>query len=403
MANVDNRVWLGLNPEAAALPASPFDKPLGNPFKAEAQDQKQLLLGGNPPVPTTPMPVNPAANQRVSLNLSSGPTWAAPPEMASDIEAALGQRKEQFQGLQDMRQQQLAQQQQQLEAMQAKGFQTDYSPIAGLIDQWTGSNLAAQYQRPESPEERAAKEQQMRNAMMQGQIGMSQADLDFSQAELESALGKEDRAMKSAEAKFNRMIEGDKLKLDKIRTMAAAANSGKGLDQKAIYDIRKGVSETGGAKMVSGINMLGALDEYEKVVRENGGINATGPAAAKIESAYNNLALKYKNAAELGALAGPDLALIESNIQRAGGLSSWLKSSSIGGSEGVYATIAQAREGAHRDYALSMEQLRNNFAGIDAATPVLDGYDKQFNRLTKKSVSSSRAAKIAQLRKLRGE
>lgn len=95
-------------------------------------------------------------------------------------------------------------------------------------------------------------------------------------------------------------------------------------------------------KSVAGLNELrNGLDAYEKVLKEQKGPNviAMGANRAALQGAYTSLQMGLKNAFELGALAGPDLTLLEGMLAdptsfKAQGL----------GSKGLAEQIAQARE-----------------------------------------------------------
>lgn len=66
---------------------------------------------------------------------------------------------------------------------------------------------------------------------------------------------------------------------------------------------------------VDGIdNLLATLDVLEQAVKEHGTPVLPGKARADLKSAYTNAQIQYKEAARLGALAGPDLALVQSAL-----------------------------------------------------------------------------------------
>lgn len=67
------------------------------------------------------------------------------------------------------------------------------------------------------------------------------------------------------------------------------------------------------SKGMSGINELtGALDNYERELKAAGGPDAmaTGAKRAKLQAAFTAVQMGLKNAMELGALAGPDVAIL---------------------------------------------------------------------------------------------
>lgn len=58
-----------------------------------------------------------------------------------------------------------------------------------------------------------------------------------------------------------------------------------------------------------------ALKTYRDMVAQQGDLVTGGVEKAKIEAAYNNLKIQFKNAAELGAITAPDVPLIEGAIK----------------------------------------------------------------------------------------
>lgn len=70
-------------------------------------------------------------------------------------------------------------------------------------------------------------------------------------------------------------------------------------------------------KSIAGLNELeNGLASYDRTLKENGGVNpvAAGKTRANLQSAYTSLQMGLKNAFELGALAGPDLAILQGMI-----------------------------------------------------------------------------------------
>ena len=70
-------------------------------------------------------------------------------------------------------------------------------------------------------------------------------------------------------------------------------------------------------KSLAGLNELSnGLDSYSEALKSNGGVNplAIGKQRAGLQSAFTALQMGMKNAFELGALAGPDIALLNGMI-----------------------------------------------------------------------------------------
>lgn len=106
----------------------------------------------------------------------------------------------------------------------------------------------------------------------------------------------------------------NKIGLDNLIAEAAANDRKNGiLDEKDIKAIDnspqgKKVQTAGGLKL--------KLSSYQDLVKQYG-FEISGPEKSVLENAYTELQLAYKEAANLGVLNGPDLALVESAIKSA--------------------------------------------------------------------------------------
>jgi hypothetical protein len=95
-------------------------------------------------------------------------------------------------------------------------------------------------------------------------------------------------------------------------------------------------------KSVAGLNELtNGLSSYEKTLKDEGGIGplSTGEKRAKLQASYTSLQMGLKNAFELGALAGPDLGLLQGML-----IDPTSPRAVLVGDKGVAAQIAKARE-----------------------------------------------------------
>lgn len=121
------------------------------------------------------------------------------------------------------------------------------------------------------------------------------------------------------------------------------------------------------SKAMTGVNELrAALATYERVLTEQGGpsVTATGEKRASLNAAYTALKMGLKNAYELGALTGPDVAVLEGAL---------VSPTSVGtlpiGNDGIKAQISQAYEYLkNREGALEKTYGRPNPAKKDQTT-----------------------------------
>lgn len=109
-----------------------------------------------------------------------------------------------------------------------------------------------------------------------------------------------------------------------------------------------------GKKLTTLSNMYQLSQTYKNLV-DTYGFKASGPEKALIDRAYADLKIAYKSAAELGALTGPDVALLEEAIKpSAGGAIKFLDYKLSGGRGGVTDAIesglVRAREEALKNY-----------------------------------------------------
>jgi hypothetical protein len=118
-----------------------------------------------------------------------------------------------------------------------------------------------------------------------------------------------------------------------------------------------------------------ALNNYEQMVRKYGSGKISGVGKSRLESAYSDLAIKYKEAAKLGALTGPDIGLVHQGIAPAAGFASLVGGTFKGGQEGILNQIADLRAKTSVEAKGRLDSLRTTFP---------DGVDPQMNSLKKR-------------------
>lgn len=151
-----NAAALGMNPEDYALMQQQTQGPMlasnDAPATQEAINAQSMSADQAPQAPAPQAP--PPMQMPPQVVQAQAPEGLTAPDFSGQKSNLADMRK----GLQDY----LAQKQ-----------QVDLSPLAGLVDSWTGSKFAPNYKAPESPEERAAVAQKMRNMIQQGETGLS--------------------------------------------------------------------------------------------------------------------------------------------------------------------------------------------------------------------------------------
>lgn len=129
--------------------------------------------------------------------------------------------------------------------------------------------------------------------------------------------------------------------------------------QSALTDSQqKAVEASREAKAIEAGNDLKAkLKNYRDLVSVYG-FEAVGKASAEIDSAYSQLKIAYKEAANLGALTGPDVTIIEEAIKPATDVFNLPGYFARGGKEGVLASIDQVDNSVDALLVRNRQQLK---------------------------------------------
>lgn len=129
---------------------------------------------------------------------------ASPEELQNQIDASLQQdftnQRNTVADLNNQRMAQLSQPQ-----------QVDLSPIAGLIDQWTGSQLLRSYKAPDTPAERAQIAAKLQDQIMIAQQGLSKEQRQYLKDQLENKVAQAAGAEKAQWQQKNYDMEQQKL------------------------------------------------------------------------------------------------------------------------------------------------------------------------------------------------
>lgn len=152
----------------------------------------------------------------------------------------------------------------------------------------------------------------MKNALLNGapQSVVQEIAASKNVAELQSAGGKYLTDSLAAS-----QLQTQRLQQIQIQQEIAAAND---VDSGILddQDIKNIDNSPQGKKINALVNFKSKLNRYQQLVEEYG-TEAFGKDKQALDSAYTEVQLEYKNVAELGVLAGPDMELIESAIKDA--------------------------------------------------------------------------------------
>lgn len=244
--------------------------------------------------------------------------------------------------------------------------QMDISPLLALSDAWTGHNISKGYKGPQSQEEKLAIVQQLKNGILKAQQGLSDDEINMLKTKYAAM---QDEKWKKANFGL------EKEKLDILKNKAGKPGTLSKADQADRQNLIKTKQAENTERIV---NLLDAAKNYESLL-DKYGYQITGANRTQLESAYKDLSIKYKEAAKLGALTGPDMNLIEGVINPTTGVMASITGNTIrGGKEGAQKALGQLRENLKNDASLNMQTLRYAFPG-EATKSLLDGYQRRLN------------------------
>ena len=136
-------------------------------------------------------------------------------------------------------------------------------------------------------------------------------------------------------------------------------------------------------KIQAQINLKNAIDEYQTLLEEKG-YQFKGEDADKLESTYADLKIKYKEAANLGALTGPDVGLLMEAIKPSTGIRGGARE--IGSNIGLSGGVSGAQQGIDQikkllaaDYGVAIDALESAYG----KSPVKDQYRQKFTATKK--------------------
>lgn len=167
-------------------------------------------------------------------------------------------------------------------------------------------------------------------------------------------------------AEINRSLPTDKqLKLGATQADAVAAGYTPGaepqVEQRLSDKQRKEISVSPEKKALdSGRELTEALKRYRDLVSKYG-FEAYGANKTALESAYADLKIKYKEAAGLGALTGPDISILEEAIKPATGRAGLSAKLFAGGNQGIIKGIDDTLRAVQRGMITKYDELTTRF------------------------------------------
>lgn len=151
-----------------------------------------------------------------------------------------------------------------------------------------------------------------------------------------------------------------------------------------------------GKKLVSLSSLYNKSNDYKKLVDQYG-FKASGPEKAMIDRAYADLQIAYKEAANLGALTGPDVGLIQNAIKPSSGAANYLDYRLSGGKAGVSGAIDTGISKARGEALSNYKQLisRNpSYAGSEYVQSLVAPFARDYS--TYRDINEAKEGDIIQ-------
>jgi hypothetical protein len=281
---------------------------------------------------------------------------------------------------------------QQLDPLQ----QVNIQPLMAATDSWFGGNMSQGYKAPQAAEKKEHEIQRLKNAISQQEGGLIDDRFNVTRLMMEERRAQEKNMYNEQQADIDRALKREMLKEKLMANADLAANKNASKVAKGADDKEQKILKTKQAQTIEAqINLKKAIDQYEGLVDKHG-INLAGANKDAMNSAYADLKIKYKEAAKLGALTGPDVGIIVDAIAPATGVAgagriAAHKMGFGGGTEGLKKGIGQIKQNLESDYKTNQSALE---AGYGANSSVLQGYRANFYGRPQASTSSEKMVKI---------
>lgn len=213
-----------------------------------------------------------------------------------------------------------------------------------------------------------------------------------------------DREME--ERKFD--LDMEKFYLDRAKTNADIANINSQMSARerdyysgALSDTEIRAIDTSpqGKKLQAAASLFDKYNKYNTLVKEYG-FEVSGQTKAMLDQAYADLKIAYKEAANLGALTGPDVTLIEEAIKPAsGGLRKGAIFALSGGKSGLSGTLERSTANLKENAIVSYKQLvsRNpKYEESDYVKTLIAPFSTPYNDYTPEQLKSLKKGEIVE-------
>lgn len=242
--------------------------------------------------------------------------------------------------------------------LQGQEVQTNLSPLVALTDSWTGSKLLPGYQVPESGAQKMDKVAALKQAINKEKGTMSAEEINLLKAKINAM---------TTQSIFGQKQAGAATEKDDKEAQNATEDRGK-------------ILKTDQAKIVQGVVSFNhALNRYEDILSKYPpGQRIVGKARQDLDSAYSQLEIKYKEAANLGALSGGDIKIVKEGLAPTTGLDGVLLIGK-GGDEGMKAAFSNLRSQTKKDFDINTGAIAAAYG--KHADPMIKEYKNQFGKV----------------------
>lgn len=205
----------------------------------------------------------------------------------------------------DTQQQGLDEMGRQRDAYAAMPTQVDLSPLMALADTWYGGNLQKGYRPPTTVEERVGVLTGLQQGLQKARGGLSESEIQALKDQIQGRVKLRELDLMETEKQLKRA---------QIGQANEAAKSFK--EQKEITRNRVAFGDPArgtSAKLEALTVFKHSADEYAKLLEKHGGSapSVTDPEYDRMQSLYQAMTLPWKDTGGLGALSGPDVAIIK--------------------------------------------------------------------------------------------
>lgn len=198
----------------------------------------------------------------------------------------------------------------------------------------------------------------------------------------QARISKEEGAMTDDQlAYLKAQLEAEQSAKNAAMSMLKSQGTDRRFDFGKELDIRGRIAGSPESKMIKANTILmDKLNKYEQVFHEIGDkTSLTGEDKAKIDAAQKDAAIAWKEAANLGALQGPDMLMIEGAIGESPTTARAFGGYTIsGGSKGLISKVKTARDSAKRSGQYNLENIKTVYP-YEAGQDIYNRYQKELD------------------------